>query len=187
MTTLKLVVLGSAAVGKSCFVIRWYSASFVNDYDPTLQDSYRKSIEVDNENYILDVYDTAGADDFQLVREKFIQVGEGFILIYSITNDNTFQEITRLHNRIENITEDLTLPILLAGNKCDLESNRQVSKEEGQKLAQTHNWTFFETSAKDNINVSDAIFSIVKAMATHKKNREPPKVNPKKKPKCIIL
>uniref|UniRef100_A0A6B2LKT6 Uncharacterized protein n=1 Tax=Arcella intermedia TaxID=1963864 RepID=A0A6B2LKT6_9EUKA len=180
-----MVVLGAAAVGKSCFVIRWYSSNFVEDYDPTLQDSYRKNIRVDYEDYVLDVYDTAGVDDYQLVRDKFIQIGEGFILMYSITSEDSYREIPNIFNRIESIN-DGKLPILLVGNKCDLDGPlRQVKKAEAQLTAETHGWGFFEASAKSDDNVYESIQSIVRSVVAYRRLHTPAPVKPKKK--CVIL
>jgi len=167
----KLVVLGSGGVGKSCFTIQLISGTFVETYDPTLEDSYRKQMTVDEEEAILNIYDTAGQEDFSAVRDQYIRIGEGFICMYSITNEASFKEVSNLRDKICSITEEESHPVVLVGNKCDLDSDRQVKKESGEALAKQFGWRFLEGSAKAKINVTETFMEVVRAIRVHRQGK----------------
>jgi len=167
----KVVVIGSGGVGKSCFTIQLISGTFVETYDPTLEDSYRKQMTVDEEEAILNIYDTAGQEDFSAVRDQYIRIGEGFICMYSITNEASFKEVSNLRDKICSITEEENHPVVLVGNKCDLDSDRQVKKEAGEALAQQFGWRFLEGSAKAKINVTETFMEVVRAIRVHRQGK----------------
>nr|CAD7266049.1 unnamed protein product [Timema shepardi] len=114
MREYKIVVLGSGGVGKSALTVQFVQGIFVEKYDPTIEDSYRKQVEVDGQQCMLEILDTAGTD-----------------------------------------TDDV--PMVLVGNKCDLEDERVVGKDQGVNLARQFNCAFMETSAKAKINVNDSV------------------------------
>jgi GTPase KRas protein len=160
----KIVVIGAGGVGKSCFTIQLISGTFVETYDPTLEDSYRKQMTVDDEEAVLNIYDTAGQEDFSAVRDQYIRIGEGFICMYSITNDASFQEVSTLRDKLVDITEEEDHPVVLVGNKCDLEDDRQVQKAQAQSIADKYKWTWIEASAKNKINVTETFQEIVRCI-----------------------
>jgi len=164
----KIVVIGAGGVGKSCFTIQLISGTFVETYDPTLEDSYRKQMTVDDEEAVLNIYDTAGQEDFSAVRDQYIRIGEGFICMYSITNDASFQEVTTLRDKLVDITEEEDHPVVLVGNKCDLEDDRQVQKTQAQSLSDKYKWTFIEASAKNKINVTETFQEIVRCIRKYR-------------------
>lgn len=89
--------------------------------------------------------------------------GQGFVLVYSITSAATFNDLVELREQILRVKDDEKVPLVLVGNKCDLESDRVVSREQGQQLAaQWGNCTFLETSARKKINVDDVFFDLVR-------------------------
>lgn len=147
-------MLGGGGVGKSALTIRLVSDDFLEEYDPTIEDSYRKQCELDGQTVMLDVLDTAGQDDFAALRDAWMREAEGFLLVYSITKKATFEEVQTLYQRILRVKEDEDsgVHIVLVGNKCDLTDSRQVSYEEGAELAREYDCTFYETSAKTKIN-----------------------------------
>jgi GTPase KRas protein len=199
----KLVLVGVGGVGKSCLTIQYITQKFVDDYDPTLEDSYRKQTTVDGEEAVLDIFDTAGQEDFSAVRDQYIRKGEGFLCVYAINQESTFDEVPLLHEHICKVKEVKEIPFFLAGNKCDLEDSRQVSTERGRKLAEKLNCPFLETSAKTRQNVCEAFETLVREVRKYrskkaqeeqqqantvdssaKRNEKPPK--PKKK-RCLLL
>jgi len=125
--------------------------------NPSLHDSHFK------------IYDTAGQEDFSAVRDQYIRIGEGFICMYSITNDASFQEVSTLRDKLVDITEEESHPVVLVGNKCDLEDDRQVQKLQAQGLASKYGWTFIEASAKNKINVTETFHEIVRCIRRHRK------------------
>ncbi|CAG8501370.1 817_t:CDS:2 [Diversispora eburnea] len=145
----KLVVVGGGGVGKSALTIQFIQAHFVDEYDPTIEDSYRKQCVIDDEVALLDVLDTAG---------------EGFLLVYSITSRNSFDEISTFHQQILRVKDKDYFPIIMVANKCDLEMERQVS---GHGFCR-----FIETSAKQRINVDEAFYNLVREIRRYNKEQQ---------------
>lgn len=166
----KLVVVGGGGVGKSCLTIQLIQSHFVDEYDPTIEDSYRKQCVIDEEVALLDVLDTAGQEEYSAMREQYMRTGEGFLLVYSITSRQSFEEIRVFQQQILRVKDKDYFPIIVVGNKCDLEGEREVSTEEGRKLARDFGCRFIETSAKSRINVENAFYDIVREI--RKYNRE---------------
>ena len=97
------------------------------------------------------------------MREQYMRTGEGFIIIYSITDRSTFEEASRYKQQIERVRPmESSIPMVVVGNKYDLEDRRQVSKEEGQSLAREFDCPFFETSAALGHFVDDVFHQIVR-------------------------
>lgn len=100
----------------------------------SITDSYRKQCVIDDEVALLDVLDTAGQEEYSAMREQYMRTGEGFLLVYSITSRQSFEEIMTFQQQILRVKDKDYFPIIVVGNKCDLESERQVSTEGGSKL-----------------------------------------------------
>ncbi|KAJ3172277.1 Ras GTPase [Geranomyces variabilis] len=184
----KIVVVGGGGVGKSALTIQFIQSQFVDEYDPTIEDSYRKQCSVDGENAVLDVLDTAGQEEYSAMREQYMRSGEGFLLVYSITSRSSFEEIQTFHQQILRVKDRDWFPVTLVGNKCDLEGERVVGTAEGRELAKMFKCKFMETSARSKINVDEAFFSLVRAIRDENK-KTPGGSAPAKKPKkkCIII
>lgn len=125
---------------------------------------------IDDEVALLDVLDTAGQEEYSAMREQYMRTGEGFLLVYSITSRQSFEEIQTFQQQILRVKDKDYFPIILVGNKCDLESERMVSTEEGAHLARQFNCKFIETSAKSRINVDNAFYDLVREIRRY--NRE---------------
>jgi GTPase KRas protein len=160
----KIVVLGGGGVGKSALTIRLVTDNFLDEYDPTIEDSYRKQVLIDDRPALLDILDTAGQEEFSSMQDQWMREGKGFLLVYNITSKPTFEEIEMLREKIVRAKDTDKIPIVIAGNKCDLAQNRQVGTKDGQALAQQ--WgeycAFFETSAKDKINNEEVFHEVVR-------------------------
>eukprot|EP01127_Copromyxa_protea_P000497 TRINITY_DN10414_c0_g1_i1.p1 TRINITY_DN10414_c0_g1~~TRINITY_DN10414_c0_g1_i1.p1 ORF type:complete len:194 (-),score=37.52 TRINITY_DN10414_c0_g1_i1:116-697(-) len=163
----KVVVMGAAGVGKTCFIIQLVSGKFVESYDPTLEDSYRKQICVDNQEVVLDIFDTAGQEDFSAVRDSYMNTGDGFIIMYSIIDLKSFNEVTAIHTKLEMIQEGARVPGVIVGNKCDSDDSRQVTTDQGKTLANQFNWGFLEASAKLRKNITEVFQEITRKMMKH--------------------
>jgi GTPase KRas protein len=96
------------------------------------------------------------------MREQYMRTGEGFLLVYSITSRQSFEEITTFQQQILRVKDKDYFPMVVVGNKCDLEGEREVSRQEGEALAKSFGCKFIETSAKSRINVDKAFFDIVR-------------------------
>ncbi|KAG8771710.1 Ras GTPase [Serendipita sp. 411] len=167
----KLVVVGGGGVGKSALTIQFIQSHFVDEYDPTIEDSYRKQCVIDDEVALLDVLDTAGQEEYGAMREQYMRTGEGFLLVYSITSRNSFEEISTFHQQILRVKDKDTFPVVVVANKCDLEYERQVGMNEGRDLAKHFNCKFIETSAKQRINVDEAFTQLVREIRRFSKEQ----------------
>eukprot|EP01123_Difflugia_compressa_P003876 TRINITY_DN15196_c0_g1_i1.p1 TRINITY_DN15196_c0_g1~~TRINITY_DN15196_c0_g1_i1.p1 ORF type:complete len:200 (-),score=38.34 TRINITY_DN15196_c0_g1_i1:11-610(-) len=156
-----IVVFGDAGVGKSAFTIRFIASKFVETYDPTIEARYNRVVDIDISSYMLTVFDTAGQDDFRLVRDMYFNMGDAFICIYSITNTNSFNKVNDLQQQLVEITMEQNHIVLLVGNKSDLSSDRAVPITDGVDLARKLGWGFMEGSAKTGENVSEAFLHVV--------------------------
>jgi len=171
---LKIVVFGCGGVGKTALSLQFVEGRFIQRYDPTIEESFRRSMEIDDELYNLEILDTAGTSSFTTMRELYIKKGHGFILVYSITSPSTFNDLNSyIYDHIKKYREG-TVPMVLVGNKCDLEDERRITMEEGNELARQYGANFFEASAKNNVNVENIFFDvcqqIVRTLPTKEKN-----------------
>jgi len=167
----KLVVVGGGGVGKSCLTIQLIQSHFVDEYDPTIEDSYRKQCVIDDEVALLDVLDTAGQEEYSAMREQYMRTGEGFLLVYSIASRASFEEIPTFQQQILRVKDKDYFPVIVVGNKCDLESERAVRQQEGRDMAAHFNCKFIETSAKSRINVDEAFYNLVREIRRYNKEQ----------------
>ncbi|EMP29745.1 Ras-related protein Rap-2a [Chelonia mydas] len=172
MREYKVVVLGSGGVGKSALTVQFVTGTFIEKYDPTIEDFYRKEIEVDASPSVLEILDTAGTEQFASMRDLYIKNGQGFILVYSLKElDCCLKKFTCLDKAKlldqcfrESAVRYEKVPVILVGNKVDLESEREVSSNEGRALAEEWGCPFMETSAKSKTMVDELFAEIVRQM-----------------------
>ncbi|KAJ1722137.1 RAS2 protein [Coemansia erecta] len=162
MILYKLVVLGDGGVGKTALTIQLCLNHFVETYDPTIEDSYRKQVVIDDQPCVLEVLDTAGQEEYTALRDQWIRDGEGFLLVYSITSRSTFERVERFRDQIIRVKDQDNVPMMLVGNKCDKAQEREVSFQEGQAMARRLGCDFVESSAKTCINVEKAFYTTVR-------------------------
>ncbi|XP_031221065.1 GTP-binding protein Rit2 [Mastomys coucha] len=158
----KVVMLGAGGVGKSAVTMQFISHQFPDYHDPTIEDAYKTQVRIDNEPAYLDILDTAGQAEFTAMREQYMRGGEGFIICYSVTDRQSFQEAAKFKELIFQVRHTYEIPLVLVGNKIDLEQFRQVSTEEGKNLARDYNCAFFETSAALRFGIDDAFQGLVR-------------------------
>lgn len=176
MKEYKIVVLGSGGVGKSALTVQFVQGIFVEKYDPTIEDSYRKQVEIDGQQCMMEILDTAGTEQFTAMRDLYMKNGQGFVLVYSITAQATFNDLMELHDQIVRVKDTPEVPMILVGNKCDLEDERVVSKDQGQHLAKQFNCAFMEASAKVKINVPEIFYNLVRQINSKTPDRSNAKV-----------
>ena len=160
MNKLKVVLLGYGAVGKSALTQRFVNGSFMQNLDPTVEDVYQKEVKVKNHLEVLDILDTAALESFISMIDLYIRNGEGFMLVYSITSKQSFLDIQHMRSKIQKIKGVSFVPMILVGNKCDLDSHREVSFDDGEKLSKEWDVPFYETSAKTYENVETVFIAI---------------------------
>ncbi|KAI5287919.1 Ras GTPase ras2 [Ascosphaera aggregata] len=191
MKMYKLVVLGDGGVGKTALTIQLCLNHFVETYDPTIEDFYRKQVVIDGQSCMLEVLDTAGQEEYIALRDQWIRDGEGFILVYSITSRSSFSRMQKFYQQIQLVKESsmgtspsggsylssssssaagagappqMRVPVMLVGNKTDKTIERVVSSQEGLALAKQLGCEFIEASAKTSTNVEKAFFDIVRVL-----------------------
>ena len=177
----KILTLGETSVGKSSFIGYFIDKKFSYNYLPTLGFDFKaKKINLPNgKNVKLKVFDTAGQERFKSMSLNHLKQIDGVLLIYDITNEESFKNISKWMNDIRQ-SRDKTLPIVLCGNKCDLEDKRVISKEMGEKKAEENDISFIETSCKEGINIDEAFMELVKLIynkSEENENRDTVQIN----------
>uniref|UniRef100_A0A6B2LK46 Uncharacterized protein n=1 Tax=Arcella intermedia TaxID=1963864 RepID=A0A6B2LK46_9EUKA len=162
-------------------------STFISVYDPTIEESYRKHATIDSEACLLDILDTAGQEEYSTMRDQYFRMGQGFVLIYSITSKQSFEDLNSLYReQILRVRDSERFPMVLCGNKCDLEGERQVSKEDAEKAAKGWEMPFFECSALTRLHVEDTFYTLVREIRKDLKSQ--PQKNLKRPPhKCTLL
>eukprot|EP01084_Bolivina_argentea_P084468 152744_1 len=161
----KIVILGAGAVGKSAITIRMVVNEFKQEYDATIEDSYTCTINVDGENALLDILDTAGQEQFAALQHHWIRESHAFLLLYAVNSERTFAHTRDLYKNIQRFKEGERIDVVLVGNKADLpDGQHEVTYKMGKELADEWHMDFIETSAKTGVNVNEAFELIVKEM-----------------------
>ncbi|XDA80716.1 hypothetical protein R6Z07F_010701 [Ovis aries] len=178
----RMVVLGSSKVGKTAIVSRFLTGRFEDAYTPTIEDFHRKFYCIRGEIYQLDILDTSGNHPFPAMRRLSILTGDVFILVFSLDNRDSFEEVRRLKRQIldtksclKNKTkEDVDVPLVICGNKGDRDFHRQVEPREIHQLvgADPRRCAYFEISAKRNSSL-DQMFHALFAMANLPREMSP--------------
>jgi len=182
----KIVVLGLGGVGKSALTVRFVQGVFIEQYDPTIEDSYRKQLEVDGQQCMLEILDTAGTEQFTAMRDLYMKNGQGFILVYSIIAQSTFADLEDLKLQITRVKDREDVPMVLVGNKCDLESQRVIPTASGEALARKFgDCAFVEASAKERINVDQVFYDLIRQINRKGVSGEKPKKE--KRSQCVLL
>ncbi|XP_053669446.1 ras-related protein Ral-a isoform X2 [Anopheles marshallii] len=164
----KVIMVGSGGVGKSALTLQFMYDEFVEDYEPTKADSYRKKVVLDGEEVQIDILDTAGQEDYAAIRDNYFRSGEGFLCVFSITEDDSFQATQEFREQILRVKNDENIPFLLVGNKCDLNDKRKVPLSECQSRAQQWGVPYVETSAKTRENVDKVFYDLMRQIRSRK-------------------
>ncbi|KAF1766032.1 hypothetical protein GCK72_005987 [Caenorhabditis remanei] len=154
----RVAVFGAGGVGKSSITQRFVKGTFNENYIPTIEDTYRQVISCNQKNVCtLQITDTTGSHQFPAMQRLSISKGNAFILIYSVTNKQSFAELPPIVEMMKEVKGNAIAetPIMLVGNKKDEESKREVSTAGGQKIATAWGCGFIETSAKNNENITE--------------------------------
>jgi len=169
---ISIFTLGNSQVGKTCFILRYTKNTFNNTYISTIGiDFLAKDTSLPNgEKYKVLFYDTAGQEKYRSIAFNLMKGAEGIILMYDVTKRSTFESITEWVKSIKEAKGD-NFPVILIGNKCDLNEVREISKEEGENEAKKHGFLFFETSNKDGTNVEEATLALISKVVELRKSQ----------------
>lgn len=138
----------------------------------------------------MEIIDTAGQEEYSALRDQYMRTGQGFILVYSITDRKSLDELDDFKDQILRVKDAEYVPMVYVGNKCDMEDQRKVSLSEGKNKAKHQNGDeikLFETSAKENINVKELFHELAREVKKELDSNGKKDVEPKKKKKCSIL
>jgi len=173
----KVIMVGNGGVGKSALTLQFMYDEFVEDYEPTKADSYRKKVIFDGQEAQIDILDTAGQEDYAAIRDNYFRSGEGFLCVFSITEKESFDATMEFREqilRVKGVEQNTdSIPFILVGNKVDLEEKRQVSLAEAERRAAQWKVSYVETSAKTRLNVDKIFYDLMRRINEKKKEDRP--------------
>lgn len=158
--TAKIVVLGAPGVGKSSFAMQFALRQFPDEYEPILKDSLRKIIDINGREVGVDVLDPESQEETDEIRHWYLNDRQGFVLIYSVTSQESFDKLSEFKDQIHSVKGTDRVPMILIGNKSDMEHERVIPTNDGAALATSWNIPFMEASARRQADV-DVAFSEV--------------------------
>lgn len=169
--SLKVVIVGSSAVGKSSIVQRLVEGTFSEDSNTTCgADFYSYTCPVSGQETVkLQIWDTAGQERFRSISKAYFRNAVGAVLVFDITNSQSFEDLSDWLDDLHNFSCPNSY-ILLVANKVDLEKQRQIGQEEIKSFAQTHQLEVIETSAASGQNVCVAFSRLAMEVTTRIKN-----------------
>ena len=154
----KYIIIGDAAVGKSNLLLRYTHGQFKPEYQLTIGVEFgAKNITISNKTYRIQIWDTAGQENFRSITRAYYKNSACALVVYDISNRESFDNISSWIEDCKSQSPQ-TIFMVLVGNKNDLEDKRAVTFEEGQELAEKNKMMFFETSAKTGKNVDEIFF-----------------------------
>ncbi|KXS12675.1 hypothetical protein M427DRAFT_125501, partial [Gonapodya prolifera JEL478] len=143
--------------------VRFLKDEFTNEYDPTIEENYRKTITVDGVQCQVNIVDTAGQQEYTMLRDQHLQSGTGFLLVFALNDRGSFEEVKELRERVLKVKDSKRVPMIIVGNKCDIPSEqREVELAAVQTYCHGLKVPFLETSAKTNINVNETFHELVR-------------------------
>ena len=161
---LKYIIIGDSAVGKSNILTQYVYEKFNEEFQSTLGVEFAsKNANIENKIYRIQIWDTAGAENFRSITRAYYKNSVCAFIVYDITKRETFENVQVWLEDIKNQCPQ-TILLVLVGNKLDLENERQISYEEGESFAQKNNMYFFETSAKTGVNIENLFLKSVETI-----------------------
>ena len=160
----KVLLLGNSDVGKSSLLLRYVDSVWNDAFVPTIGVDFKvKTLNINDKKIKMQIWDTAGQERFRTVVATYFRGAHGILLLYDVTNKDSFKNLENWLIEIEKNAQEKVLKILI-GNKCDLTDDREISTEEGKAFALRNGMEFMETSAKMNTNVTEAFETLGKLM-----------------------
>ena len=159
---LKYIIIGNSGVGKSNITIRFLHGKFSAGYVPTIGVEYgAKSLIIDNKTYRIQIWDTAGQENFRSITRSYYNNCSCAFVVYDITNLKSFEDVQNWMNECKKNTKNSLLFVLI-GNKIDLNNERVISYEKGEKFANEKGMLFFEVSALSGENIEECFVESLK-------------------------
>ncbi|XP_018335926.1 ras-related protein Rab-35-like [Agrilus planipennis] len=163
----KLLIIGDSGVGKSSLLLRFSDNTFTGSYITTIGVDFKiKTVNIDGQRVKLQIWDTAGQERFRTITSTYYRGTHGVIVVYDVTNGETFANVKRWLHEIEQNCDVVNR--VLVGNKNDCPDRKVVLTEDAKRFADTMGIQLFETSAKDNINVEEMFLSVTRLVLRSK-------------------
>ncbi|GAA6086185.1 ras-related and estrogen-regulated growth inhibitor-like [Tachysurus ichikawai] len=176
--TIRIVILGQGSVGKTALAVRFITRRFIGEYDPTLETIYRHELNIGGEAVNIEILDTAGQEEDALLMEEKIKWADGFLIVYSVTDRCSFDEVMRLCFLVNHIHSRRSCPdpppVIIVANKKDLEFDRMVSVEEGESLSHGLKVPLREISVRDGWEETASVFHALYAEIVQQMDKSPP-------------
>ncbi|XP_059152828.1 ras-related protein Rab-26-like isoform X2 [Physella acuta] len=165
------MLVGDSGVGKTCLLVRFKDGTFLSgSFISTVGIDFRnKIVEIDGAKVKLQIWDTAGQERFRSITRAYYRDANALLLLYDITNKTSFDNVRAWLGEINDYSQDGVV-IMLLGNKCDATADRQVRKEDGERLSKEFGVPFMETSSKTGLNVDLAFNAIGRELKNRKVN-----------------
>ena len=162
---LNIVILGEKKVGKTCLTYKFRNLDCPASYNSSKEEIIDFLKDIKGKKYGINILDTSGAEEYKGKMEEWIKFGDGFILVYAINNKNSFDLLKEIYESILKIKNQANIPMIIVGNKLDLETERQVPQIEALKLAESWGINYYvETSVLSNINCNEVLEKLVELM-----------------------
>ena len=185
-----VTLIGTGSVGKSSITFQFTNGTFVEKYDPTIEDSYIKEIELDGKSVRLEITDTVGQEEYPALLDHLIKNGRSFLLVYSVVSLPSFNELCKLYYKIQKLRKPIP-PIIIVCNKIDLlvdSQDRPVSTDIVTDFMKKNNLTFFiETSAKTGTNIDQAFFMAINALKRYMIKNPKEFEQPRRRNSCCVI
>ena len=133
---------------------------------------------------MLETIEISSTEQFSAMRDLMIKNGDGFLLVYSIIAKSSFNDLNDFIDQIYLVKDKENVPLIIVGNKIDLEDQRVITKNELEEFANKKKLSFIETSAKNSINIQESFIQLIRLIF---KSEIPSKQKKEKKENCILF
>ncbi|XP_042357142.1 ras-related protein Rab-15-like [Plectropomus leopardus] len=167
----RLLMLGDSGVGKTCMLRRFTESDFDPTHISTIGVDFKmKTLELDGIRVRVQIWDTAGQERYQTITKQYYRRAQGIIFVYDITSEPSFQHLVKWASDVDEYAPGKVQRILV-GNKSDDELRRQVTRDQGSKLAESYGMEFFETSASTSSNITESFTRVTElVLQAHKRD-----------------
>eukprot|EP00918_Siedleckia_nematoides_P101749 GHVU01222331.1.p1 GENE.GHVU01222331.1~~GHVU01222331.1.p1 ORF type:complete len:208 (+),score=19.84 GHVU01222331.1:98-721(+) len=172
----KALIVGDSGVGKTALLGQFTKNSFPTSHLPTIGIDFKvKTLNMGDTKAKLQVWDTAGQERFRSITTNYYRSAHGVIIVYDVSNQSTYDSLDYWISQVREHADKV--PIVLVGNKCDLQKERVVKQSTAEKKAEDLHLPFIETSALEEYNINEAFRAIVNAVQNNNNKQKQPKID----------
>ena len=173
----KVIIIGDTNVGKSNILTRYLKDEFSSNTKSTVGVELGiKFLKIKNIKAKIQIWDTAGQERYKAITSSYFKGSNGCFIVYDITNEASFDNVEKWYEQIQSETSK-EIPIVLVGNKCDLEDERKVPTEKAKEKAENLKCAFFETSALKGLNIDKIFEELVNTIYEKTANKNEDDIN----------